>query len=271
MHQASVGFHCPECVRQGGQRVYRGTGSLQSRAILTQILVAVNVAVYLVGVAMTGSSAVDGSSKLIRYGGLLAQGSFDRRTLDGVAEGQWYRLITSGFLHYGIIHLAFNMWALWILGTMLERTVGRVQLAIVYFVSMLGGALGALIVSPDALTVGASGAIFGLMGAVLALGRSRGISIRNSPVFGVLILNLLLTFGLSSFISVGGHVGGLIAGFLAGMLIFELPPRLARGQDPASGRQALATATRVGYVLAGGLAVALFVGGLVAANAAAVV
>jgi len=271
MHQASVGFHCPECVKKTGQKVYRGTGALQTQPILTQILIGVIVLVYLAGIALTGSSAINGSSKLVRYGGLLAQGTFDRRTLDGVAEGQWYRLITSGFLHYGILHLAFNMYALWILGAMLEKTVGRVKLGVVYFVAMLGGSLGALIISPNALTVGASGAIFGLMGAVLALGRSRGISIRQSPVFGVLILNLLLTFGLSSFISVGGHIGGLIAGFLAGMLLFELPPLAARNRDLATGQQAMAAATRAGYALAAGFAVVLFVGGIIAANAAAVV
>ena len=109
------------------------------------------------------------------------------------------------------------------------------------------------------------------MGAVLALGRSRGISIRQSPVFGILILNLLLTFGLSSFISVGGHIGGLIAGFLAGMLLFELPPLAARNRDLATGQQAMAAATRAGYALAAGFAVVLFVGGIIAANAAAVV
>jgi len=271
MHQASVGFHCPECVKKSGQKVYRGAGGPQTQPILTQILIGVNVLVYLAGIALSGSSAINGSSKLVRYGGLLAQGTFDRRTLDGVAEGQWYRLVTSGFLHYGILHLAFNMYALWILGAMLEKTVGRVQLGVVYFVAMLGGSLGALIVSPNALTVGASGAIFGLMGAVLALGRSRGISIRQSPVFGILILNLLLTFGLSSFISVGGHIGGLIAGFLAGMALFELPPVVARNRDPAAGRQAMVAATRAGYALAAGFAVVLFVGGIIAANAAAIV
>ena len=140
-----------------------------------------------------------------------------------------------------------------------------------YFVSLLGGSLGALIISPDALTVGASGAIFGLMGAVLALGRSRGISIRNSPVLGVLVINLLLTFGLSSVISVGGHIGGLIAGFLAGMVLFELPSRVAQRPDPGATKQAMAAATRAAYALAAALAVALLVGGIVAANAAAVI
>jgi membrane associated rhomboid family serine protease len=272
MHQASVGFHCPECVKGGGQKVYQGrTAMAGNQPILTQILIGVNVAVYLLGIVLSGANAVQGTSKLARYGGLVAQGTFDGRTLDGVAEGQWYRLITSGFLHYGFLHLAFNMYALWVLGGVLEKSVGRVQLANVYFVSMLGGALGALIVSPDALTVGASGAIFGLMGGVLALGRSRGISIRNSPVLGVLVINLLLTFGLSRYISVGGHVGGLIAGFLTGMLIFELPPRIARTQDVQVGQQAIAAATRVGIVLAAGLAILLFVGGILAANAAAVI
>jgi membrane associated rhomboid family serine protease len=270
MHTASVGFHCPECVKKGGQRVYRGPGALATQPLLTQILIAVNVAVFLLGVVVSGAGALDGTSKLVRYGGLVAQGTFDGRTLDGVAEGQWYRLITSGFLHYGFIHLAFNMYALWILGGLLERSVGRVQLATVYFVALLGGSLGALILSPDALTVGASGAIFGLMGAVLTLGRSRGISIRNSPVLGVLIINLLLTFGLSSFISVGGHIGGLIAGFLAGMLLFELPSHVG-SQGASAPRRGVDPSAALGLGLCAALGVALFVGGIIAANAAAVI
>ena len=110
------------------------------------------------------------------------------------------------------------------------------------------------------------------MGAVLALGRSRGISIRNSPVLGVLIINLLLTFGLSSVISVGGHIGGLIAGFLAGMVLFELPSRVAQRQD-AGDRAAGHGRGRPGSPRAGRRrsAVALLVGGIVAADAAAVI
>ena len=146
------------------------------------------------------------------------------------------------------------MYALWILGGLIEKSVGRVPArASCTSCPCWAGPSGALIISPDALTVGASGAIFGLMGAVLALGRSRGISIRNSPVLGVLVINLLLTFGLSSVISVGGHIGGLIAGFLAGMVLFELPPRVAqRPGRPEPRQQAMAAATRAAYALAGG-------------------
>jgi membrane associated rhomboid family serine protease len=255
MHQASVGFHCPECVKQGAQKVYRGPAALAgARPVLTQLLIAVNVAVFLWGVAKTGSSAIDGANELALDGGLIA--SF-RGIPVGVGDGEWYRIITSGFLHYGIIHLLFNMYALWILGGMLERTVGRVQLGLAYFVSIIGGAVGALLLSPDTLTVGASGGIFGLMGAVLALGRSRGISIRQSPVFGVLILNLLLTFGLSSSISVGGHIGGLAAGFAAGMLLFELPPQIDRGGANRSG--GAVSGAVVGLGLSVALGVVLFV------------
>jgi len=236
MNQASVGFHCPECVKKGGQRVYRGVAALQTRPVLTQILIAVNVAVFALGVLLTGPEALLGSSRLAVDGGLIAGVQYPSGRTLGVAYGEWYRLVTSGFLHYGIVHLGFNMYALWILGTMLERAAGRVQFGLVYVVALLAGALGALVVSPDSNTVGASGAIFGLMGATLALGRSRGIGIRESPVFGVLMLNLLITFAIP-YISIGGHIGGLAGGFLAGMALFELPNRM-RSPAGGSGRPA---------------------------------
>ncbi len=233
MNQASVGFHCPECAKKGAQRVYRGTGALATRPLLTQVLIAVNVAVFLLGVAVTGPSALTGSSDLVIDGGLLTSGRLASGQLIGLVHGEWFRLVTSGFLHYGLVHLGFNMYALWILGTLLERAAGRLQFAAIYAVSLLAGALGALVASPDALTAGASGAIYGLMGAVLALGRSRGISIRESPVFGVLVLNLFITFAIPG-ISIGGHIGGLAGGFLAGLLLFELPGRLRAPTKPSS-------------------------------------
>ncbi len=237
MHQASVGFHCSECTKKGAQRVYRGAAALAARPGLTIGLIAVNVAVFVLGVVLSGPAGLNGRSDLVIDGGLISIGRLNNGDLIGVADGEWYRLVTSGFLHYGLIHLGFNMYALWILGGMLERAVGRLQFAVIYVVSLLAGALGALVASPDALTAGASGAIYGLMGAALALGRSRGIAVRQSPVFGVLILNLLITFAIPG-ISIGGHLGGLAGGFLAGILLFELPGRirpLATTTPPSGG------------------------------------
>ena len=267
MHQASVGFHCPECVKSSGQRVYRGPGALQTQPILTYILIAVNLIVFAIGVAMTGPDAIQGANELMNDGGLIAR---FRGVPVGVGDGEWYRLITAGFLHYGIIHLAFNMYAFYVLGGMLERTVGRVQLGLVFFVSILGGSVGALLLSPDVLTVGASGGIYGLMGAVLALGRARGISIRQSPVFGILIINLLFTLGLSRYISVGGHLGGLAAGFVAGLLLFELPPRLAQSSAARSSGGGADTGEVIGMALCGLLAVALVATGIAIGSASTI-
>jgi membrane associated rhomboid family serine protease len=256
MHQASVGFHCPDCSRGGAQKVYRGPAALSTAPTVTKVLIGINVAVALLGlVVISGQSPVDvllsGSGRLIADGGLLAN-AVDRGHLVGVANGQWWRLVTSGFLHVGLIHLALNMYALWWLGGELERGIGRGRLLTIYGVSLLAGSLGALLTSaPNAPTVGASGAIYGLMGAVVSAYRARGIRVRDSPIFGILLLNLLLTFGLR-FLSIGGHIGGLVGGLIAGWLFFDLQ---ARTRNPV-----------LPYVLCGLLAAGCVVASLVVAG-----
>lgn len=138
----------------------------------------------------------------------------------GVKAGEWYRLATSAFLHDGLIHLAFNMYALAILGLLLEKELGVVRFLLVYALSTLGGALGAIILSPVDLTVGASGAIYGLLGALVVIQRSIQGSFRNSPLMFLLIINLLFTFAIPQ-ISVGGHLGGLIVGAAIGGLMVQ--------------------------------------------------
>lgn len=244
MHQASVGFHCPNCTKVGAQKTVRPQ-SLASVPVLTRVLIGVNVAVFLLDVVLSkGTSLMGGGvgdGGLVVDGGLISLASY-RGELLGVADGEWWRLVTSGFLHYGLLHLAFNMYALFILGGVIERTAGRLRFAAVYAVSLLAGSLGALIVSPNSLTAGASGAIYGLMGAALALERSRGISVRNSGIVGILVLNLLITFSLSSVISVGGHLGGLAGGFAAGTILFDLGRRMRNEQAALAMCAALAVA-----------------------------
>ncbi|MCB0972025.1 MAG: rhomboid family intramembrane serine protease [Acidimicrobiales bacterium] len=263
MHQASVGFHCPECTRSGAQKVYRGPAAFEVRPILTFVLIGLNVAVFALVVAIGGASALGGSTtsvhvdlalvaKLWQQGDTLYVVPLPDTTGIGVGEGQWYRLVTSGFLHYGAIHIAFNMYVLYVLGPVLERSTGRLRFGLIYGVSMLGGSLGALLVDPQALTAGASGAIFGLMGALVLAYRSMGVRIQDSPVFGILMLNLVITF-LVSGISVGGHVGGLVGGLATGWLFYDL----ARRSDVDK---------RLPVVLAGGLAVALALAGVVVAS-----
>jgi membrane associated rhomboid family serine protease len=244
MHTASVGFHCPECTHTGAQRVYTAR-SLRVSPILTTVLIGINVAVYVLGMFGSGADAVGGrAGELANEGGLIAR-AFYRGELVGVAEGEWYRLLTSGFLHAGLLHLGFNMYALWILGGMIEPAVGRVKFGLIYFVSLLAGSLGALIVEPNVLTVGASGAIYGLMGAALAAQRAQGIDVRSSGLIGLLVINLLFTFAIPG-ISIGGHLGGLAGGFVAGFIVADLPLRVRNDALPI----ALAALVAAGCVAA---------------------
>jgi membrane associated rhomboid family serine protease len=253
MHQASVGFHCPDCTKQGAQKVMQGPAAVrQSVPVLTRLLIAINVGVFIAEAIATKGRSVGGDIDSFSInGGLIAEG-IHNGSLIGVAHGQVWRLVTSGFLHYGLIHILFNMYALYILGSWLERSAGRTRLAVVYLVSLLGGAFGALILSPNSLTAGASGAIYGLMGAFFAAGRTQGISIRQSPLFGILLLNLFLTFGLGG-LSIGGHLGGLVGGALAGWVLFDLAPR-----------QKLSPAIQ--YLACGAIGAACVIGSLIVAG-----
>ncbi len=258
MHQASVGFHCPECVKGNSQQVYQGLGSLRVRPILTQALIAVNVAVFLVGAALSGGNATGGSrtdlhvyfglvAKLWERGDSLFVGPAMGSTEIGVGAGEFYRMATSGFLHYGLFHLGLNMFALWILGNAVENHGGRLRFGMIYALAILGGSLGALLLSPGALTAGASGGIYGLMGAFFIIGRAQGIAFRDSPLFGILLINLVLTFAIPG-ISIGGHLGGLAAGALAAWVLFDL------GRRPGLDRRiplALCVVAAVAFVAVG--------------------
>ena len=210
MHQASVGFHCPECVKGGKQKILRGPATFDP--VVTKALVAMNVVAFLWSSAQSGSiSRLSG--QVLQDFGLFGGKGFGI----GVANGEAYRIITSGFLHSGLIHIGFNMYALWILGPQLERLLDRHRFVVLYVTSLVGGAAGVMLLSPDAFTVGASGAVFGLFGAVAVIQRAAGVSIWSSGIGQVLALNLLLTFAIPR-VSVGGHVGGLLAGAIAGVI-----------------------------------------------------
>ena len=248
-----MGFHCPECAKSGKQQVYQGIGSLRSRPVVTIGLMVANVAIYMIGIGLGGGDAVMGGSEpLQRHFALIAKASFDGRTISGVAQGEWYRMVSSGFLHYGALHLAMNMYALWILGQAIEQIGGRARMATIYFVSLLAGSLGALVMSPGSLTAGASGAIFGLMGALLLAHRAAGIPFRNSPLLPLLFINAAFTLGVPG-ISIGGHLGGFIGGAIAGWVLLdygvrrEVPPWLP-------------------YAICGALTVGIVVAGVVTAN-----
>lgn len=206
---APVGLRCPEHSGkvQGTARVSRGIKRAAYEgqgALVTRILIAINVAVFLAELALGGT--LYGTNNVIFDDGFLR--SYE------VADGQWWRLLTAAFLHYGPIHLAMNMFSLWILGGPLEAWIGRGRFLLVYLVSGLAGSAGALLLNPGSQTVGASGAIFGVIGAVVLLER-QGMLIFGGSAVGLLIANLVFTFAFASFISVGGHLGGLAGGMLA--------------------------------------------------------
>jgi membrane associated rhomboid family serine protease len=220
MRQASVGFHCPECTKQGAQKVVTAR-QLVSRPVVTFALIAINVVIYLVCV---GSGLQTRPAVVVDYG-LLGQGFLVTGQEIGVAAGEYYRLVTGGFLHANFIHVAMNMLALYQLGLLLEPAFGRLRFGVVYFASMGAGALGVMILHPNDLTVGASGAVFGLMGFAFTAMRARGIDPFSTGLGFTILINLVLTFTLSSYLSVGGHIGGLVGGAVCGWVLLDLGPK----------------------------------------------
>jgi membrane associated rhomboid family serine protease len=156
-----------------------------------------------------------GGIELFRQGALLGIG-LDGNKLIGVHEGEYWRLVTGGFLHANLLHIAFNMYLLYLLGQMLEPVYGSARFAALYAAALLCGSLGALLQSTTTLTVGASGAVFGLMGAAFMELRARGIDPWRSDIGMLIALNLGLSFVLSG-VSLGGHIGGLIGGGVAAL------------------------------------------------------
>jgi membrane associated rhomboid family serine protease len=229
MTPTPVGMRCPECSRQ--KTKVRTLRSTTSEPVVTYVLIAINVILFLA----EGRFGVGSQS-----GGTTI---YDKFALFGpaIANGDWWRIITGGFLHAGLLHIFFNMYLLYLLGNMLEPAIGSVRFTIIYFVALLAGSLGALIVTPDAVTVGASGAVFGLMGAAAVELRARGINPFDTGIGGLIVFNLIFSFVLSG-ISIGGHIGGLIGGAAAGFLFLEADKRRIPQQLALAGSVALAVA-----------------------------
>jgi membrane associated rhomboid family serine protease len=202
MRDAAVGHQCAECVNQGAKTVSQprtAFGAQQRSAVplITYALIAINVAMFLLQSASTNVQA-----ELVLWS-------------PGVAQGDWYRLLSSAFLHYGVWHLLFNMWALYVVGPPLEMWLGRLRFTALYVLSALGGSvLVYLLSSLTASTAGASGAVFGLFGASFVVGKRLNLDVRW--VVGLIAINLVLTFVIpavsSQQISWQGHIGGLVTG-----------------------------------------------------------
>jgi membrane associated rhomboid family serine protease len=219
--QASVGSQCFECVRAG-----RPKGTVRIRQtierdplIATKLLIAINVAIfayiYLVDRTISGNGSTSATLGLTSF---------------GLRNGEWWRVVTYSTVHFGIAHIGFNMLILWLVGKTFEPGTGPVRFTTIYLVSVLGGAAGALVASPHALTGGASGGIFGVAAAATLVMHRRGVRFWDTGFGPLLLLNLGLGF-LEPNISIGGHIGGLIAGALTA----EIMLRARKLEMPALG------------------------------------
>jgi membrane associated rhomboid family serine protease len=246
MTTSPVGMRCPECARQTVKvQTIRSTAHRGYEA--TVALIAINVIVFFAegsGVyTLTGST---NNSSLLNHGYLLAP-YIRSAALYGIPAHEYYRLLTSAFLHLDILHIGLNMYVLYWVGRLLEPAIGRVRFLTIYFTGLLAGSLGVIIVSPLNPTAGASGAIFGLMGAAFAEAHRRGADqIRNQLVI-LIVINLALTIGIPG-VSVGAHVGGLIGGGLA-TLGFQQADRIRRPALGYAACIALAALSVVGSII----------------------
>ncbi len=233
MTTTSVGMRCPDCAQQKTKVKTIGA----AEPTLTYVLMGINIALWL-GFGLAGSGAEE----------LYARAGLSRV---GLAHGDVWQVVTAGFLHarlgepFGFLHIFTNMFSLYILGNLLEPAVGRLRFALIYGVSLLAGSFGALLLTPNGFTVGASGAIFGLMGAALVVMRNRGINPMESGLGLWIGLNLLITFTIPG-ISIGAHIGGLIGGALAAFVLFDLRERV---KVPAMAPSLIAAAIGVLAVL----------------------
>jgi membrane associated rhomboid family serine protease len=213
MTPTPVGMRCPECAKQKTQ--VRNINTVRSTATnVTIALIVINVIAFV-------------ASGQFSFGGASTTKLFDDFALFGPSlaiNDEYYRLVSGGFLHAGLIHIGFNMYLLWILGQMLEPALGSVRFAGLYIVSLLAGSFGALLLDWNAQTVGASGAVFGLMGAAFFEMRARGIDPWQSGIGPLIAFNLVLSFVISN-ISVGGHIGGLVGGSIAALALQQIDRR----------------------------------------------
>ncbi len=207
MTTTPVGMRCPECASQRTKVVRMREMATIPR--VTYALIAINIAVFL---TEEGQFSLFGSNI---HGPVIEKGWLDR--YDIATNDQYYRLVSSAFLHENFLHIGFNMYLLYLLGMMLEPAIGSVRFAVIYFTSLLAGSFGALFATASP-SLGASGAIFGLMGAAVVELRARRVSVMESGIGGLILFNLILSFSLAG-ISIGGHIGGLVGGFISGMAI----------------------------------------------------
>ena len=223
--QAAVGSHCLDCAKAARPDAATRVRLASSRfaAPVTYAIIVMNLVVFVWIIASSGSG----------FSGGLTQGHVDLGLSKAILQGrtrygdvpipahQWYRLITSGFIHFGVFHILMNMLLLFQLGNLLERALGGVRFGLLYAACLLAGSLGVLIIDGNGITGGASGAVFGLMAAAAVGLQRRGINVFSTGIGTTLLINLVLTFSIRG-ISIGGHLGGVVGGAICGW--FMLAP-----------------------------------------------
>ncbi|WP_026208679.1 rhomboid family intramembrane serine protease [Catelliglobosispora koreensis] len=239
---ASVGHQCPECVAEG-RRTQRpalthfGGSQIGEQGYVTKILIGINVAIFALTLIFYAQQALFGSTPIHEWAAMLGQTFTEipgqpREVYVGAVPGEgpihygldggaYYRLVTSMFLHYGVLHLAVNMFALWQIGRPLEAALGPARFLALYMISGIGGSVAVAVFSPFSLAAGASGAIFGLFAAFAIILRKLGRDVM--AILPVIVLNLVLTFWFSAYISVAGHIGGLVTGAICGLGLAYAP------------------------------------------------
>ncbi len=230
--------------------------------IVSWILIGANVGVFAIDAflgGMAGLGLMSGGGPLLDFGYVSA---------DAVAGGEWWRILTSAFLHFGILHLVLNMWALYLFGPLLEQLYGHVEYLVIYLLCAAGGSVLTILVAPDQAAVGASGAIFGLLGLAFAVSRRRHLALphQTRAVLGqigsLLVINLAFTFFVPG-ISITGHLGGLAVGLVLGWLLPPSPAFTTAGQwQAASGAVIEGTSVYLRAVVYLGVAALLVVGTL---------
>lgn len=225
MTPTTVGMRCPECARQR-TRVHRVRANEFPAPTATQAIIAVNVVAYLAEIATGGGFGNVGGTvyeKGALFGPLVSPG------------GEWWRILTSGFLHASFLHIAFNMVFIWMIGRSLEPAIGSARFVVAYLASLVCGSFGVLLLEPNSIAVGASGAAFGLLGVLMVEARRRGISLWSTGLMQVALINFAFTFFYPG-IAIGAHVFGFAGGILVGVVFDQFDRnRLPRAASLAAG------------------------------------
>lgn len=247
MTSASVGFHCPDCTKSGAQKVFR-PGDLVSKPTMVYAIIGLCVATYL-GQFITG----EGNWRA----GWVANEGFLRGF--EVKDGEYWRIVTSGFLHGGLFHLAVNMYALYIFGPEIQRAVGVARGALIYAGGLFGGSAAVLLFDWNQSTLGASGAVLGLAGGLTGILWARGANITKTPLFRVMVFNLALPLFIP-IISFWGHFGGVAGGFAVGAAMASLDKNRRRSAGPIEGSSGPSPSILVGVLIVLGLLALAVVG-----------